>query len=80
MDLALPVETIAMNSMTKIKAEPTVPINWVTAAGGTKPAPASLALVGSCNAAEARPKHDVAKEKGMANQHILKKGKNTTGA
>jgi hypothetical protein len=75
MDSALPVETIAMNSMTRIKAEPTVPINSVATAGGTKPAPASAALIGSCNAVEARPKH-VAKEKGMANQQIL----NTTRA
>jgi len=70
MDSADPVETIAMNSMMRINAEPAVPSNSVATAGGTNPLPASAALIGSIKAEAARPR-EVARENGMANQHIL---------
>ena len=56
-----------MNNMTKIRKEPVSPSNSVATAGGTNPAPASSALIGNCNATDAKPS-DVAKENGIANQ------------
>ena len=70
MDSADPVDTMAMKSMIRIKTEPVSPRSSVATAGGTKPEPASEAVMGSCKAVEVKPR-EVAREKGMANQQIL---------
>ena len=70
MDSADPVDTMATNNMTKIKAAPTLPSISVATAGGTNPDPASEAVIGSINAVEASPS-EVAREKGIVNQMIL---------
>lgn len=70
MDSADPVDTIAMKSMTNIRAQPAVPSNSEAQAGGTKPLPASSEVMGSMRAVDARPR-EVAREKGMENQQIL---------
>jgi hypothetical protein len=61
---------MAMKSMIKIRAEPASPSKWLATAGGTKPDPASEAVMGSIKAVEVKPS-EVAREKGIANQQIL---------
>jgi hypothetical protein len=62
---------MAMKSMIKTKMDPACPRSSEATAGGTKPDPASSAVMGSIRAVEVNPS-EVAKEKGMANQQILK--------
>ena len=68
-DSADPVETMAMKSMIKINADPACPSKWSATAGGTRPDPASPALMGSMRAVDVSP-NDVARENGIANQHM----------
>ena len=69
-DSADPVDTMAMNNMMRINAEPVLPNKCVATAGGTNPDPASPLVMGSMRAVEASPR-EVARENGMANQQIL---------
>jgi hypothetical protein len=61
---------MAMKSMIKIRMEPESPRRWLATAGGTRPDPASSAVMGSRRAVEVNPR-EVAREKGMANQQTL---------
>merc|ERR1719224_206237 len=49
-DSAEPVDTMAMKSMMAIMSEPGVPKRCVATAGGTRPEPASAAVMGSWSA------------------------------
>jgi len=60
---------MAIKSITKMRIAPASPSNSLATAGGTKPSPASWAVIGSIKAVEVRPR-DVAREKGIANQQI----------
>merc|ERR1719291_498177 len=57
------------NTPRPMRDAPAPPNKCVATAGGTRPAPASLAVMGSMSAVDARPR-EVAKENGMENQHI----------
>ena len=59
------VNTMAMNSKTRISAEPASPSRWLVTTDGTRPA--FPALMGSMSAVDARPSV-VAREKGVTNQ------------
>jgi hypothetical protein len=67
---------MAMKSIIKIRAEPISPSKWVATAGGTKPDPASFAVIGRTKAVEVKPR-EVARVKGIANQQILQTKKVT---
>ena len=58
--------TDAMKSMVAIIAEPGAPKRCVATAGGTRPRPASDAVIGSCRAVDERPM-DVASVNGIVN-------------
>jgi hypothetical protein len=62
---------MAMKSMIKMRTEPASPRRWVATAGGTNPFPASVLVMGSNKAVDPKPR-EVARENGIANQHILK--------
>jgi hypothetical protein len=61
-----------MKSMIRIKIAPESPSKYVATAGGTKPAPASLEVMGSIRAVPDSPM-EVARENGIENQQILEK-------
>jgi len=64
---AEPVEMMAMKSMMAMAQPPPVPRRCTATAGGTRPAPASVAEMGSWMAVDATPSDD-ASENGIANQ------------
>lgn len=53
--------------MVRRRMDPPFPIKATAVAGGTRPRPASIALIGRSRASAPRPS-DVAKENGTANQ------------
>jgi hypothetical protein len=59
-----------MKSIIRMRMAPASPSNSKATAGGTRPFPASVEVIGSIRAVEARPR-EVARENGMANQHTL---------
>ena len=68
--MADPVNTMAVNSLSRISTEPTSPRRWSSTVGGTKLGPAYTALMGSMSAVDARPS-DTARKKGLVNQEML---------
>ena len=59
------VDTMTMNSMTRISAEPASPSRWSATAAGTRPA--FPAMMASISLVDARPS-TMTREKGVVNQ------------
>ena len=70
--MADPVNTMDVNSLSRISTEPTSPRIWLSTAGWTKLKPAYPALMGSMSAVNARPS-DTTRKKKLGNQEMFLK-------